>query len=215
MASDFSSPGSIHLGVNRKPKYGTFDFPKLHFFTLSFNPCALKRSKHFWSSTNCVAWFLLWSRISSWHVIHFRKHMMKSIIRPKVAGDPSSPMGVQFHSNDPSPGILNAVLCLLSLSNGSCQNPAVKSKLLNTVDWCLPISSIQSCTSRWLYLSTYDFALTALKSRTGRNVPSFLGTQKIGELNFGKGEVPPREHWLASCRIIERTAVRVYWIDRC
>ena len=37
------------------------------------------------------------------------KRMMKSIMRPKVAGDPRSPMGVQFHSKEPRPGMENAV----------------------------------------------------------------------------------------------------------
>ena len=135
-------------------------------------------------------------------------------MRPKVAGEPNRPMGVQFHSKDPNPGIENAVKGLLFFSSGNCQNPAVKSKLLKTVDCARPISSMQSWTSLWEYLSMKDLSLIARKSRTGLRVPSFLGTQKIGELKWLRdGETTP--NLIQFCKCVIRTDLWLSGMRNC
>ena len=110
--------------------------------------------------------------------------------RPKVAGLPRSPIGVTFQWNEPIPGIVNAVNGRDSGANGICQKPAVRSRDEKTVDFARPIVSMQSLTSRWLYLSTYDLSFNFLKSSTALREPSFFGTQNMGELNMDlEGEI--------------------------
>ena len=71
----------------------------------------------------------------------------KSINLAKLAGDPCRPIGVTVHWYlIPLPGTVKLVTALLDSSRDCCQNPDVRSIVL---DFARPISSIQSLIS-WI-----------------------------------------------------------------
>ena len=71
-------------------------------------------------------------------------------------------MGVTVHWYlVPLPGTVKLVIGLLALSRACCQNPLVRSILVNVFNPARPISSMQSRTSQMVYLSGLDFRLTA------------------------------------------------------
>ena len=80
----------------------------------------------------------------------------------KLAGDPCSPMGVTIHRyRVPLPGMVKLVMGRLALSRDCCQNPLVKSIVVNVSDDAKSISSMQSLISRMVYRSGFNFRLTA------------------------------------------------------
>ena len=71
----------------------------------------------------------------------------------KACRDPCSPMGVTVHwYRVPLPGTVKLVMGRLALSSACCQNPLVKSIVVNVSDDARPISSMQSLILRMVYL---------------------------------------------------------------
>ena len=79
-----------------------------------------------------------------------------SISRWNEAGQPSRPIGDVIHSNWPMPGTVKAVRCRSPGWIGICQNPEVKSRVVNKVDPALPMSPMHSLISFMEYLSMYE-----------------------------------------------------------
>ena len=225
----FSGSVSTPVALTTWPKYCSLVRKNLHFEGFNLRP-KLRSWRNTISRLSRWSLKLLECTITSSkytrHLLGWSSPRHSSIRRWNVAPAFFNPKGMRLHSQKPRPLMENAVFCLSSSANGTCQYPLFKSSAENQRD--PPSASNVSSIRGTGYASAGVRALMRLRSIQNLSEPSFFRTRTTGEeYGLSEGLMAPHSYISRRCCltssyiaggtvvVLERKGVWSVWGMRC